>query len=270
MITSCPSVTCTRTTRSPVPKAKRIRSARSSGGSGAPSAAMEDFSRSRCRPSHGSRPWLARIVSIKPTLVLDGITANTTFGPTFSGGRLLRRVATAALIVTAACGPKRPPPTFAPDPGLVEQIREIRMSTSTSACPGESFGATYTAVLKDGSFVPFETRYDKDQPPRLHVVFLQRWSNDATPLEAGGWSTTRDPLATAITGFRLNVALRAKPNIATSTVVTPEYSCMQHTFGFSGTGAGANGPQVTVSLGLLLAPVHERRPVAGIEVEDAP
>ena len=31
----------------------------------------------------------------------------------------------AVLVLTAACGPKRPPPTFAPDPGLVEQIREI-------------------------------------------------------------------------------------------------------------------------------------------------
>jgi len=66
----------------------------------------------------------------------------------------MRRVVTAALIVTAACGPKQPPPSFAPDPGLVEQIREIRMSTSMRACPGEGFGAVYTAVLNDGSLVP--------------------------------------------------------------------------------------------------------------------
>src|SRR5213593_4086087 len=88
----------------------------------------------------------------------------------------MKRAVVAALIVTVGCGPKRPPPSFAPDPGLVEQIREIRMSTSTSACPGESFGAVYTAVLNDGSLVPFETRYDKDNPPRLHVVFLARSS----------------------------------------------------------------------------------------------
>ena len=60
----------------------------------------------------------------------------------------MKRAVVAALIVTVGCGPKRPPPSFAPDPGLVEQIREIRMSTSTSACPGESFGAVYTADRK--------------------------------------------------------------------------------------------------------------------------
>ena len=98
----------------------------------------------------------------------------------------------AAVVLTAACGPKRPPPSFAPDPGLVEQIRELRMSTSTRACPGESFGAIYTAVLNDGSVVPFESRYDEDHPPRLHVVFLERSSPEATPLEGGGWNAYRD------------------------------------------------------------------------------
>src|SRR5213594_1885416 len=140
----------------------------------------------------------------------------------------MRRVVLAGIAVTAACGPKGPPPSFAPDPGLVEQIREIRVSTATSACPGESFSAVYTAVLNDGSLVPFETRYDKDNPPRLHVVFLQRSSNEATPLEGGGWTTYRDPLATAMTGFRLSAALKAKPTVSTSTVVTPEYTCLQH------------------------------------------
>src|SRR2546425_7966670 len=186
------------------------------------------------------------------------------------GGGAMRRAVVAMLIVTAACGPKRPPPGFAPDPGLVEQIREIRMATSIRACPGESFGAAYTAVLNDGSLLPFETRYDKDNPPRLHVVFLTRWSNEATPLEDGGWSAWRDPLATAITGFRLSVSLKAKSSITTSTVVSPDYSCLQHAFGFRGAGAGASGPQVTVRLGILRSPFFDRLLVAGIEVEDAP
>jgi len=146
----------------------------------------------------------------------------------------------AALVITAACGPKRPPPSFAPDPGLVSQIRELRMSTNATACPGESFGAAYTAVLNDGSLVPFETRYDQDHPPRLHVVFLERSSYEASPLEGGGWSAARDPLLTAMTGFRLTVSLKAKPSITTSTVITPEYSCQQHTFGFSAGGGGAS------------------------------
>ncbi len=106
--------------------------------------------------------------------------------------------------------------------------------------------AAYTAVLNDGSLVPFETRYDKDNPPRLHVVFLTRWSNEATPLEGGGWSAWRDPLATAITGFRLSVSLKAKPAIATSTVVAPDYTCLQHAFGFRGAGAGASAGDCAV------------------------
>src|SRR6266404_5084306 len=182
----------------------------------------------------------------------------------------MKRAVVAALIVTAGCGPKRPPPSFAPDPGLVEQIREMRMSTSTSACPGESFGAVYTAVLNDGSLVPFETRYDKHNPPRLHVVFLARSSPEATPLEGGGWSTYRDPLATAMTGFRLSASLKAKPSISTSTVVTPEYTCLQHAFGFRGAGSGASGPQVTVRLGIVQSRFYDRLLVSGIEVEAAP
>src|SRR5258705_1060284 len=182
----------------------------------------------------------------------------------------MRQAVVAALIVTVGCGPKGPPPSFAPDPGLVEQIREIRMSPGMRACPGEGFGAVYTAVLKDGSMVPFETGYDKDNPQRLHVVFLARSSPEATPLEGGGWSPYRDPLATAITGFRLTVALRAKPNISTSTVVAPDYTCLQHAFGFRGAGSGASGPQVTVRLGILRSPFYDRLLVVGIEVEEAP
>jgi len=136
----------------------------------------------------------------------------------------MKTMIAAAAVLTAACGPKRPPPTFAPEPGLVEQIREIRMATSMRACPGEYFAATYTAVLNDGSVIPFETRYDKDHPPRLHVVFLNRSSPDATPLEGGGWAAVPDPLATAITGFRLTVSLYAKPSVTTSTTLAPDYT----------------------------------------------
>src|SRR2546428_3384305 len=182
----------------------------------------------------------------------------------------MRRAVVAMLIVAAACGPKRPPPGFAPDPGLVEQIREIRMATSIRACPGESFGAAYTAVLNDGSLVPFETRYDQDYAPRLHVVCLKRSSYEATPLEGGGWSAARDPLASAMTGFRLTATFRAKPSVTTSTVVAPDYGCLPHTFGFRGAGAGVSGPQVTVRLGILQSPFYDRLLVAGIEVEDAP
>src|SRR5438132_14071115 len=124
----------------------------------------------------------------------------------------------AALVIMSACGPKRPPPSFAPDPGLVAQIRELRMSTNATACPGESFGAVYTAVLNDGSLVPFETRYDKDNPPRLHVVFLARSSPEATPLIGVGLSSYPDSLATAMLGFLLTLTFKAKSSVPPSTV----------------------------------------------------
>jgi len=139
-------------------------------------------------------------------------------------------------LVAAACS-HGPPPDFAPDPGLVEQIREIRMATSASACPGETFGAQYTAVLNDGALVSFESRYDRQHPPRLHVSFLERRSDEATPLEGGAWTADPDALTSAVTGFRLTASLKAKPSITTTAVLTPDYTCMPHAFWFRGAGA---------------------------------
>ncbi len=172
-------------------------------------------------------------------------------------------------LVAAACS-HGPPPDFAPDPGLVAQIREIRMATSTRACPGETFGATYTAVLNDGALVSFESRYEKKHPPRLHVTFLDRTSDQATPLEGGAWAADPDALTSAVIGFRLTASLKAKPSITTTVALTPDYGCLPHTFGFRGAGAGAAGPQVTVRVGIVRSPFYERLLVAGVEVEDAP
>jgi len=182
----------------------------------------------------------------------------------------MRRLVPAALLLSAACGPKGPPPDFAPDPGLVAQIRELRISTSVRACPGETFGALYTAVLNDGMVVPFESRYDQKHPPRLHVVFLDRRSEEATPLQGGAWVADPDPLTSAVTGFQLTATLTAKPTITATAAVAPEYSCLPHAFGFRGSGAGASGPQVTVRLGILRSPFYPRLLVAGVEVEEAP
>src|SRR6267143_508659 len=56
---------------------------------------------------------------------------------------------------TVACA-RRPPADFAPDPGLIGQIRDIQIIPEHSnACPGATIPATYEAVLADGSRVPF-------------------------------------------------------------------------------------------------------------------
>ncbi len=180
----------------------------------------------------------------------------------------MRRWLPAVAVVAAACS-HAPPADFTPDPALLDQIREIRISVTPTACPGETFGANYSALLNDGTAVPFEARYDKKHPPRLHVVFLERTSSDATPLQNGSWTAASDPFWTVRSGFRLRAALKYKPSITTTADVSPEYNCLPHTFAFEGS-SDEDGPDVTVRLGIARSPFFERLLVASIQVGDAP
>ena len=186
-----------------------------------------------------------------------------------------RRLSLTFLALTVSCS-HRPPADFAPDPGLVERIREIRIyPAARRACPGEVIPTSYEAVLDDGSRLRFETEYDEDRPPRLHVVFLESWSAEAEAQRDGDWRTSRDPLASAVTGFRLAATLKVRPRLTTSTVVEPDYRCLPHVFGFEGAPgdrgeAGGDGPDVTVRLALLRSPFYERLIVAEVEVGAAP
>src|SRR5438876_10308067 len=176
-----------------------------------------------------------------------------------------------AATVLASCS-HAPPPDFAPDPGLVAQIRDIRMITGYArACPGAVMPTSYEAVLADGSRVPFARSYDKKHPPRLHVVFLDRESPDAVSQEDGDWVTNVNPLTTVNTGFRLTATLRARPSATNTTVIPPDYSCMRHSFSYGGDPGGAgqpggNGPDVTVRLAVLRSPFYNKLFVAGIQV----
>lgn len=188
-------------------------------------------------------------------------------------------------VLSAACG-GGPPPDFAPDPGLVNRIREIRITPLvTRACPGQGFRVSYEAVLDDGSRVPFESRYDKKRPPRLHVQFLQRTSREAVPQNDGSWYASPDPLLTVLTGFRIDATLIAKPAVTASARLEPDYGCMGHAYSFRGPsgsrpggrdsegrngGPGADGPDVTVRLGVVRSPFVPKLLVAAIEVGEAP
>src|SRR5207249_724041 len=169
-----------------------------------------------------------------------------------------------------------PPAGFAPDPGLVAQIRDIRIVTGYArACPGSVIPASYEAVLASGERVSFARSYDKKHPPRLHVVFLDRESPDAVSQEDGDWVTERDPLATVSTGFRLTATLRANSKVTSTVVVPPYYGCMPHTFTFSGEPGGAgeaggNGPDVTIRLAAVRSPFYDKLYVAGFQVGMAP
>src|SRR3989441_6431699 len=51
----------------------------------------------------------------------------------------------------AACS-HAPPADFAPDPGLIAQVRDLRIvTTQDRACPGAWIQASYEAILADGS-----------------------------------------------------------------------------------------------------------------------
>jgi hypothetical protein len=180
-----------------------------------------------------------------------------------------------ATLVAAACS-HGPPEGFAPDPGLVAQIKDIRIVTAHArACPGAVVPTTYEAVLSDGGRVPFSRSYDKKHPPRLHVIFLDRSSPDAVTQQDGDWVTEANPLLTATTGFRLTASLQAKPSVTNTVVVPPDYSCMPHAFVFSGEPggpgqSGGNGPDVAARLAVLRSPFYDRLFVAGIQVGLAP
>lgn len=187
-----------------------------------------------------------------------------------------RSVLALGLVVLAAACSHGPPADFAPNAGLVARITGLRINAVPRAvCPGGQIQADYEATLNDGSTVLFERRYDKKRPPRLHVVFLRRTSPEAVPQEDGDWTTNRDPLASAMNGFRINAFLIAKPSMNASAAVQPEYSCVPHAFSFTGAAGdqglpGQDGPDITVRLRILRSPFVDRLLVAGIEVGQAP
>src|SRR5436309_12513937 len=177
----------------------------------------------------------------------------------------LQRLSVTTLVLTFLSCSHAPPPDFAPDPGLVAEIRDIRIVTGYArACPGGVIPARYEAVLASGERMSFARSYDKKHPPRLHVVFLDRESPDAVSQQDGDWVTERDPLATVSTGFRLTATLRANSKVTSTVVVPPYYGCMPHTFTFTGAPGGVggtsgfSGPDVTVRLAILRSPFYDQ------------
>ena len=189
---------------------------------------------------------------------------------------MLRRLIVVALAgAVAGCGSK-PPPDFAPDPGLLARIEVIRIIPRADfACPGGTIRTDYEAVLDDGPVLPFSRDYDGDNPPALHVMFLSRQSSEAASHGNGDWTADRDVLLSAMDGFTLTAVMRDRPDLTATVTVAPEYSCQPHTFRFAGaTGSaaapGLPGPDVLLRLGTLRSPFYDRLLVLGVEVGDAP
>ncbi len=187
------------------------------------------------------------------------------------------RGAASALVsaVLVGCGASIPA-DFAPDPELVSRIDQIRMTLSSdTVCPGNDIEAAYEAVLDDGTVVPFVRRYDADNPPALHLSFLNRSSDDASAKGNGGWETAPDPLETIMRGFRLRAVLGADTSLMAEAVVVPTYECTRHAYEFAGADgrrgrAGRAGPDVVVRADILDSPFHDQLFVASVEVGEAP
>ena len=183
-------------------------------------------------------------------------------------------IALALVSALAACAHK-PPADFAPDPGLVARIKRIQIRAPHYACPGQTFPVYYDAILDDGTKIQFDWHYDSKHPPRLHVSFLDRSSDEARTVEDGGWTVSADPIQTVRTGYVLTATLRANPALADTARVAPEYSCLPHAFRFAGaTGrrgmAGGDGPAVSVRVAIVRSPFYDKLLVAGITVENEP
>jgi hypothetical protein len=179
-------------------------------------------------------------------------------------------LAMGAAWIAASCA-HGPPPDFAPDPTLVSQIRSIYVRTASAGCPGTAVQAEYDAMLADSTTVPFQRAYDKNHPPRLHIVFLDLSSDQAAANSAANWTLSGDPLVSAVSGFRLYATLRAKPSIHGFATIAPDYSCTPHSFEFAGhegrgEQGGWNGPDVVVRLGIGRSPFYGKLLIADIEV----
>ena len=123
----------------------------------------------------------------------------------------IRLSALAAILAVSvvACSHK-PPENFAPDPILAGKLRSINILTRVdAACPGGLIPTDYEAVHESGLHYPVSRVYNKKNPPKLHVVFLNRTSPDAVSTEGGDWVADPDPLQTVMTGFRLTACCNA-------------------------------------------------------------
>jgi len=141
------------------------------------------------------------------------------------------------------------------------RVRAIRLNLSeTRICPGQRIHASYAAVLDDGSTRALDGGA---------LAILTRQGDAVQPVDGGEWTSDPDPLASAVTGFRLSVWLTANPAVTAETTLVPVYSCSPRSFSFRGTGQGANGPDVTVRIAQVRSPFHDSVVVVAVEPANA-
>src|SRR5262249_48393828 len=129
--------------------------------------------------------------------------------------RLMRlRHALALLsIATTGCASTGASPSM-----RVAVARGIQILPSTAqGCPGDARDAVYDASLSDGSFLHLT---DDD------LSGLVRTGVAAQPAGSGGWRLSKDPLESAMSGFRLTAVSRIDTTVHGDTLLRPRYDCL--------------------------------------------
>jgi hypothetical protein len=140
-------------------------------------------------------------------------------------------------------------------------IRALRiLPASPRACPGQTIAARYVATLSDGSRVSLS-------PGDLSL--LVRSGTAAEPRKDGSWQTNTQPLASAVSGFRLSAALASDTSVRADTTIVPTYECI-HTSIELPVSDRFHSTEAHVRLGTFATPFYDSVVVAVVETDGAP
>lgn len=137
-------------------------------------------------------------------------------------------------------------------------VRDLAIIPATKAvCPGQPISARYQAVLGDGSRVDL-TSSDLSRFALRGIA--------AEPSVNGSWSTSANPLESAVSGFRLSISLATDPGVHADTVIIPSYTCQRLAIGLP-VSDRFNDTKAKVRLGVFASPFYDSIAVAVIEPE---
>jgi hypothetical protein len=151
------------------------------------------------------------------------------------------------------------PTTASPGPATARRdIRDLAIIPSAkSVCPGQPVSVRYQAILGDGSRVDL----GQNELSRLALRGIA-----AEPAPNGSWSTSANPLESAVSGFRLSVSLATDPGVHADTVIVPSYTCNRLSIGLP-VSDRFNETKARVRLGVFASPFYDSIAVAVIEPE---
>jgi hypothetical protein len=125
---------------------------------------------------------------------------------------------------------------------------------ATSACPGEVITTRYIARLAGGARVSLSA---------ADASALVRTGTTVQPKADATWLASAEPLASAVTGFRLSASLPNDSTIRADTVFAPRYDCLNTTIELA--AAAFQNSAAYVRLGTFRTPFYDSIVVAVVE-----